>query len=260
MKQIEEQDLEKLSGERLGESDVFCFECRPDLSCFNLCCRNLNLFLYPYDVLRLRKKLGLSAGEFIQKHTDIVMRPGNFFPEVLLSMAENEEKTCPFLTEKGCSVYPDRPYACRTFPTEHGLNIDEATGKAEPVHFFKPPEFCQGRHEKKEWTVSSWSQNQGAVFYHKMMAEWTGVKMLFQQDPWGPDGPEGKKARMAFMAAYNLDDFKDFVFKSSFIKRYGIPRAVQKKIKRDEVELLRMGFAWIKMFLWNMPSPGMGLK
>lgn len=259
MKKIDDTDIDKLPGKRLNQDEIFCFECRPDLSCFNLCCRNLNLFLYPYDVVRLKKGLGLSAGEFIQKHTDIVLRPGNFFPEMLLSMANNKEKTCPFLTEKGCSVYKDRPYACRTFPTEHGLDFDESTGKTTPVHFLKPPDFCMGRLEKKEWTVTTWAQDQKAVYYHKMMAEWTRVKIHFENNPWGVEGPEGKKAQMAFMAAYNMDDFKDFIFNSSFIKRYKIPRAAQKKMKKDEVELLRFGFAWICFFLWNISSPKFGL-
>lgn len=259
MKRIEDQDLGKIPGRRLEDGDVFCFECRPDISCFNLCCRNLNLFLYPYDIVRLKKKLRMTASEVIEKHTDVVLRPGNFFPEVLLTMADNEEKTCPFLSEKGCTVYSDRMYACRTFPTEHGVSMDEATGVLTPVHFCKPPDFCQGQYETKEWTVSSWSQDQGAVYYHKMMTEWTKVKILFQNDPWGADGPEGKMARMAFMAAYNMDDFKDFVFKSTFLKRYKVPKAFLKKAKKDEVELLRLGFAWIKLFCFGYPSPELGL-
>ncbi len=260
MKRIDDKDVESLPGTRLHEGDIFCFECGPDITCFNLCCRNLNLFLYPYDVIRLKKRLGMKADEFIQKHTDVVLRPGNFFPEVLLSMADNAESTCPFLSEKGCSVYPDRPYACRTFPTEHGVSLDEATGQMSPVHFYKPPDFCQGRHESREWTVGAWAEDQGAVVYHKMMMEWTRVKFHFQNDPWGADGPEGKMARMAFMAAYNMDDFRDFVFKSTLLKRYKVPKAFLKKAKKNEVELLRLGCAWIQLICFGVPTPELGLE
>ena len=83
---------------------------------------------------------------------------------------------------------------------------------------------------------------------------------VFQNDPWGPQGLEGPKAKMAFMAAYNMDRFRDFVFESSFLKRYKIKTAVQKQIKADEAELLKLGFAWIKLFLWGIKSKHIRLR
>jgi Fe-S-cluster containining protein len=73
---------------------------------------------------------------------------GNHFPDVLLRMADNESKTCPFLSDAGCTVYPDRPDTCRTFPVEHGmLFTGPARRHREIVSFFRPPDFCQGQHE-----------------------------------------------------------------------------------------------------------------
>ena len=34
-----------------------CFACHPKVPCFNECCRELDLALSPYDVLRLRRAL-----------------------------------------------------------------------------------------------------------------------------------------------------------------------------------------------------------
>jgi hypothetical protein len=53
-----------------------------------------------------------------------------------------------------------------------------------------------------------------------MTARWASIKALFQKDPWGPEGLNGAKGKMAFMAAYNIDRFRGFVFQSSFLKRY----------------------------------------
>jgi len=245
MKEISEQDLENRGGKILKPGDTFRFECRPDLACFNLCCRNLNLFLYPYDVIRLRKNMGISSGEFLDRHADVVLRPGESFPSVLLSMADNAEKTCPFLTEKGCGVYPDRPWACRSFPTEHGMDFDEATGKSTPVNLFRPPDFCEGRHETREWSVEKWLVNQNALIYYEMTGLWADFLRRFSSAPPKIAGAFDRRAKMAFMAAYNIDDFRSFVFGSTFLKRFPMDNALKKKLKTDDAALLKFGLDWV---------------
>ena len=62
VKQLTPHDLDQLPGIRLRAGDTFRFRCHPGVGCFNRCCRNLNLFLYPYDVIRLRNRLGDHVG------------------------------------------------------------------------------------------------------------------------------------------------------------------------------------------------------
>ena len=77
---------------------------------------------------------------------------------------------------------------------------------------------------------------------------------MFQNDPCGFEGPEGPRAKMAFMATYNLDRFRDFVFQSSFLKRYRVKSTLRKKLKTDDMTLLKFGFEWVKVFIWGMQS------
>ncbi len=254
MKPLDSADIENHPGVRLGRGDTFRFRCHPKVACFNRCCRNLNLFLYPYDVIRLRARLGISSDEFLDRHTDAVLRPGSPFPDVLLRMAENPERTCPFLAEEGCRVYPDRPDTCRTFPLEQGLLHDAVTGEDEPVFFFRPPDFCLGRHEEARWTVPEWVSDQEAETSHRMTIAWARLRRLFQNDPWGAEGPSGQRARMAFMAAYNIDRFREFVFGSSFLKRFKVRPELLARIRKDDAELMLLGFDWIKLFLWGLRS------
>ena len=254
MKTIDADELPRLPGVPLKKKDTFRFHCHNALSCFNQCCRNLNLFLYPYDVLRLRKNLGLDSEAILDNHVDVVLRDGNFFPDVLLRMADNDAKTCPFLSDAGCRVYPDRPDTCRTFPIEHGVLFKDRPGESEIVSFYRPPDFCQGQHETQELTLAAWADDQKAVRYNQMTARWAEVKALFQTDPWGPEGLDGKKAKMAFMAAYNIDRFRDFVFQSSFLKRYRIKKTLVKKLRVSDRELLLFGFEWIQYFVWGTAS------
>lgn len=260
MKYIDEKDRAALLAQVLETGETFSFECHDGLSCFTRCCRNLNLFLYPYDVLRLKNGLQISSGDFLERYTDIVMREGNYFPDVLLRMSDNVENTCPFLADSGCIVYADRPDTCRTFPLEQGIVFQGSPGKASDVYAFKPPVFCLGQYEPKVWTTESWAKDQGAVTYHEMTARWSEVKALFQSDPWSGEGPTGAKAKMAWMATYNLDRFQEFVFHSTFLKRYKVKKEILKKIRANEESLLKFGLEWVKFFLWGIKSRHIQLR
>ena len=254
MKYLDPEKLKDVPGRQLGEKDTFSFRCYPGIGCYNRCCQNLNLFLYPYDVLRLKNALNISSDEFLDQYVDVVLRSGNFFPEVLLRMSENEDKTCPFVVDEGCAVYADRPDTCRKFPVEQGVLYDAAGKKSTAVYFFRPPDFCLGPQEDREWTGAAWTQDQGERDYHKMTLRWADLKRLFQADPWGTEGPKGPRAKMAFMATYNIDRFREFVFNSSLLKRYKVKTAVLKKINADDEELLKFGFDWVKLFLWGIKT------
>ena len=260
MKLLNIDKLDKLSGTRLETNDPFSFRCHPGLACFNRCCRNLNLFLYPYDVIQIKNRLGISSDQFLDEFVDVVLRDTNFFPEVLLRMSEDEEKTCPFSTASGCSIYSDRPDTCRWFPVEVGLIFDAQTKKTKSVYFFRPPHFCLGQHEQDRCTIKRYSKDQKTELYHQMTIRWADLKGLFKTDPWGAEGPYGPKGKMAFMATYNVDRFRDFVCNSSFLNRYKINSEILGKLRKDDVTLMKLGFEWVKFFLWGTPSKNIKVR
>lgn len=254
MKFVELEDLDNLPGKRLGDDDSFCFRCHAGRSCYNYCCRNMNLFLYPYDVLRLKHALGVSSDQFLERYVDVVLRPENFFPEVLLKMSDDAQKSCPFLTAAGCAVYSARPGTCRSFPVEQGLCLGAGGTRGKRIYFFRPPEFCEGPNSRSRWTIRSWIRDQQAETDQRLILRWGEVRGRFSRDPWGAQGPAGSKAKMAFMATYNVDCFRDFVFNSTFLDRYYVPLKSLQKMKSDDVELLKLGLAWVKRFVWGMST------
>ncbi len=260
MKSVNPDSLDGLPGRRLADGETFLFRCHPGISCFNRCCRNLNLFLYPYDVVQLKQSLGIDSDSFLEQHADIVLREGNYFPDVLLRMSENTERTCPFLSLAGCRVYSHRPDACRTFPLEQGAFQEAATGKSRLVHFFRPPDFCKGQQEDTPWTVKSWADDQEALEYHRMTLLWSDLKRRFAVDPWNGKGPESQAGKMAFMATYNIDRFREFVFGSSFLKKYKIKSTLLKKLRKDDPVLMKFGFQWVALFLWRIPTRNIRLR
>lgn len=263
MKSIDINNLDSLPGQKLEKDDTFSFQCHSGLACFNQCCRNLNLFLYPYDVIRLKKRLSMTSDRFIDKYADLVLRPSDFFPEVLLKMSDNKEKTCPFLTGSGCGIYTDRPDTCRTFPVEQGIVYDAGKKKTDLIYFFRPPDFCLGKGQNTTWTPKTWATDQDAVIYNKMTMLWAELKRMFVDplaDPWGGQGADGPKGKMAFMATYNTDMFRDFLFNSSFLKRYRVKSKILKKIRSDDVLLMKFGFEWVRFYLWGIKSNLIMLK
>jgi hypothetical protein len=132
--------------------------------------------------------------------------------------------------------------------------FDAHRKKPVPVHFYRPPEFCLGQHEEQQWDITGWAQDQQAATYDRMTTRWALVKQLFQNDPWGSEGPGGQKARMAFMAAYNVDHFRKFIFESTFLSRFRVKSNLVRKLSKDDVEMMTFGWDWIKLFVFGISS------
>ena len=63
-----------------------------------------------------------------------------------------------------------------------------------------------------------------------------------------------ERMEMFYMACYDLDSFRRFVFGSSFLKRFEIEDDLLKKIRDDDEELLRFAFRWLKLALFGEPT------
>lgn len=235
---------------RLTESDSFSFECGFHLECFNKCCADVNIFLTPYDVLRLRSALEMSSAEFLRKHTIIPFDKNQKFPVPLLLMSDSDDKICSFVDpDKGCTVYTDRPWPCRMYPLGMASPGDEADNASEPFYFIMKEDVCLGLGKPKEWTVSEWMQDQGIPKYAEFGELFKEVTL--HKRAGGSWKPSAKQVEMYWMALYDIDQFRNFIFKSTFLKRFVVPDDEIDKIRESDEELLRFGFRWIKMALFG---------
>jgi hypothetical protein len=219
--------------------DAFRFQCAPGVSCFNECCRDVTIFLGPFDVLRLKQILKMKAQDFIDRYT-IVLATDRLIPLISLRMNEDNNTRCHFVTPEGCSVYSHRPWACRMFP----LDVTE-DGKG-----FRPiidDQRCKGLLEKVERRVQNYLNEQGAPKY-QVMDDLMG-ELINHERFRLLDVDNDQVRQMIYMALYDLDAFRDFVFKSSFLQKFKLDDRRIKRLERDDEELLRLGFEWLNFGL-----------
>lgn len=234
---------------RMGMDSKFRFKCHRGVPCFNECCRDVNIFLTPYDIIRLKKKLGITSEEFIKKYTITPFDQNLKYPILLLKMEDDEKKSCPFVAEEGCTVYSDRPWACRMYPLGLASPKEGHQTEKDDFYFLLKEEVCKGFAEDNEQSVKEWIEDQEINLYNQIGRGFKEITLhsYFQE---GKD-LSPKKMEMFFMVCYNIDKFRDFIFSSSFLDKFEIDEELPQKLKEDDVALLEFGYDWLKFALFG---------
>ncbi|GAB4390911.1 MAG: YkgJ family cysteine cluster protein [Thermodesulfovibrionales bacterium] len=235
---------------RLDPDTRFKFRCHKDVGCFTACCSNIDIMLTPYDVLRMKNRLGISSEEFLDKYTAMRIDDKSSHPYAYLKMGDDEERRCPFVVvPDGCTIYTDRPVSCRYYPIGQATlkKREEDADVHEEFYFFIREEHCLGYKEETSWTVESWRDDQGAAHFDEMNREWKELLMrrnIPNQPPLDP-----KKQTQFFMASYDLDRFRRYVFESRFLDIFDVDEEETARIKDDEVALMKFGFKYLKYLM-----------
>ncbi len=244
--------------EKLTLNSRLQFECHPGVSCFTACCHNIKIILTPYDILVLKKRLNLSSSEFITQYTEPTYLEKTDMPGVQLKLV-GEKNGCPFVTPEGCTVYADRPSACRYYPVGMADFHEGGTDTPEEEKFFflvKEPH-CKGHEEAKIWTIGEWRADQGVDLRDDMNKEW--LRLVMRRKSFGHQASLSEAAkRMFFMASTDLDTFRKFVFESTFLQTYDVPAEAVEKIKDDDLALMHFSFQYLANSLFG--AKGLAIK
>ncbi len=230
---------------QLTKDSRFKFRCHPGVSCFTECCGKTTIILTPYDILRLKNRLRIKSGEFLAKYTRMEEHDKSGLPMVIMDMPRFEGK-CPFVRPvTGCEVYTDRPATCRYYPIGQGTLITEEG--VDEFYFFVREEHCKGYEADAEWTVASWREDQGVDLYDEMNLPWKTMMLRRGQD--GGPVTDARGNKLFAMVMYDLDQFRNFVFKSRFLQLFDLDDEVREKIWDDDDELLKLGYEYVRMAL-----------
>lgn len=222
----------------------FNFYCSNDVPCFNKCCRDLNQFLTPYDVLRLKACLNLPSHLFLERFTVRHTGPETGFPVVAFKTDPKSGHMCPFVTDAGCRVYGDRPSSCRMYPIARAVSRSRKTARVTEHFALLRESHCQGHQQPKRQTVREWIDTQGLKpynIYNDMLLELIHRKNRLQPGPLQPDA-----SQRFYLALYDLDAFREKAFDGDVLKTLALDRDTCERARREDTALLEVGIDWLK--------------
>jgi hypothetical protein len=200
----------------------------------------VNIFLSPFDILRMKTRLRISSGVFLERYTVSLIPEVSGFPVILLKMREDRNKTCPFITPEGCSIYEERPWSCRMFPLDQG----ESTGS---FRFITDATFCLGMKEKRKLTVREYIEGQQIALYdesERLLGRIAAHPRFSKARIGNP-----KIQEMCRMALYDLDGFRRFVLESRFLQIFDVEKDTAERILTDDLELMKLALRWLEFGL-----------
>jgi len=221
------------TSQNLTEDSPFNFACHDALPCFTHCCKDVNIFLTPYDTLRLRQALRTGSSEFLAKYTRSFLAKVGNIPVVQLLM-DPQTLRCPFVSEQGCRVYADRPWACRMFP------LDLSSIDAQ-FRIIAGKERCKGLCERSTGTVRDWLESQNILEYAEMDRAFQSVV----PERFKPGAAMNEGLGRVLFLAYDLDRFAQILKDSRFSMFHEVDDEMLRRVEEDMKELLKLAFRYI---------------
>ena len=235
---------------QLDLDSTICFACDKELVCFTKCCRSNEIILTPADIIRMKHHFNLPSDEFLRRYTI----PGTLQPTELpipvIKLDEDKDNACPFLGDDGCTIYEDRPVACRYYPVAAGLFHNQDIEDNETFFAMINEPICHGHGLGTEMTVRQWREEQGVEPYDEINSPW--VDVVLKRKSMGPFvNIDDKTLQMFFMASYDLDAFRRFVFFSPFLNIYEVDEERVEKMKNDDYALFEFAMEWLRSTLYG---------
>ncbi len=232
----------------LAEGETFVFACNESVPCFNRCCAELTLPLTPYDVLRLRRHMdNIDSEVFLQTYAEVRAFPETGFPLPLLKLQEGPGAPCPFVTPGGCSLYEDRPGACRTYPLGRGTKMGE-NGTVVERFFIVREDHCRGFDEGKRWTAREWLADQGLEAYNASNDRYMRLMAMVKASG---EPISSRMATMCVLAFYQLDKFRDFLTKMQVLDKVELSDERRAALMEQDEVLLDFAFDWVELVLFG---------
>lgn len=238
---------------QLEGNAVIQFRCHKDIDCFNACCKNIDIMLTPYDILRLKQRLGITSTEFLRQYTEPFEFGRGSVGGVKYKPKEGTSE-CQFVTDEGCSVYEDRPTACRYYPVgllstrRQDENFDRAS------YALVKEDHCHGHFEDRKLSIDEYRGEQGLEEYDEHGRAWR--QLILKVKSAGPAIGNMSKTSLKFffMACYDLDRFREFIKSTGFSTTFDIDPATRDELLSDDMALLRFGDRMIRQIMYGEKS------
>ncbi len=236
--------------QELNVDSEFQFHCHKGIACFNACCKNIDITLTPYDVIRLKNRLAIDSKEFVARYTmpfamDYHNMPG------LKMITKPGTTECVHLTKDGCGVYEDRPAACRYYALGNMGVRKKESASVDDIYFVVKEEHCLGHFEPKKQTVAEYRREQGIEKYDEMNREWRDI--ILKKRSSGPTvgAPSERSLQLFDMCSYDMDSFAEFVQSKGFRSVFDISDNEVDELVKDEDKRLQFAMRFLKQVLFG---------
>ncbi|MDJ0958305.1 MAG: YkgJ family cysteine cluster protein [Arenicellales bacterium] len=226
------------------------FHCHKGIQCFNTCCKNIDITLTPYDILRLKRRLDMSSSEFVAKFTIPFAMDHHNLPGLKLATKPGATE-CIFLHEEGCSIYEDRPAACRYYALGSMGVRRKGESAIEDIYFIVREEHCLGHFEQRRLTVGEYREEQGCAEYDENNQGWRDI--ILKKRSSGPTvgTPSQRSLQLFDMCSYDLDSFREFIQTEGFEQVFELTEEEKERLLDDDRELLQFAFRFLKQVLFG---------
>ncbi|WP_028583537.1 YkgJ family cysteine cluster protein [Desulfogranum mediterraneum] len=226
----------------ISPDEKFAFCCHPGVPCFTECCRELDLALTPYDVLRLKNGRKTHSGRFLEQYVIIEWDEQQLFPTCYLTMVDDGRASCVFVKEQGCSVYQDRPSSCRAYPVGRGA-ARKSDGSIEESFVLLREPHCQGFAEQQQQDVGSYFTDQELASYNRF----NDALLALLQHEQIQQGfrPSREQLDQYILALYNLDMFRQEMADGRLSMQRPLTASELQGLAGDDEQLLLLGIQWL---------------
>ncbi len=235
--------------EMLTTESKIRFRCHKGISCFNACCKQADITLTPYDIIRLKQRFEVDSSAFLKQHTVPFQMDGDGMPGV--KMRTDDSGQCLFMTDAGCSVYEDRPTACRYYPVANLAMKAKESPTEEIQYALVREDHCKGHEEDRELTIDEYRAEQQVADYDEMNREF--MQLILKKKSAGPTigKPPELSLQLFFMANYDIDRFRRFVLSDTFRNAWDLPDELYAEIEQDDIALMKFGSRLLKQVLYG---------
>ena len=235
------------------DSHVIEFSCHKGIGCWNACCSNIDISLTPYDVLRMKKRLGVTSTEFLKDYTVPYEMEKDGIAGIKFRPVENGT-ACRFMKPEGCDIYSDRPTACRYYPVALLSMRKQDEYVDRDSYAIVKEDHCKGHDEKRSLTIADYRKEQGLEEYDELARGWR--QLVLKKKSSGPaiGKPSLRSRQLFFMACYDVDRFREFVFSSSFTNLFELKQEEKDAFATDDIALMQFAFRFLRQVMFGEES------
>ena len=237
----------------VADTHVIEFSCHKGIGCWNACCSNIDISLTPYDVLRMKKRLGVTSTEFLKDYTV----PYEFDKDSIAGIKFRPVEggtACRFMKPEGCDIYSDRPTACRYYPVALLSMRRQDEYVDRDSYAIVKEDHCKGHDEKRSLSIADYRKEQGLEEYDELARGWR--QLVLKKKSSGPaiGKPSLRSRQLFFMACYDVDRFREFVFSSSFTNLFELKQDEKDLFATDDIALMQFAFRFLRQVMFGEES------